>query len=185
MNENGTCYPFDSRGSGYGRGEGAALVILKRLDDALKAGDSIRAVIRNTVVGQDGRTRGITLPNGDAQESLIRSAYKAISLNPCYTGYVEAHGTGTVAGDVAEIQALGRVFCENRENDEALYVGSIKGNIGHLESVSGLAGLIKIILLLEKGVIPATPSFNTPKDRIDLSKLKIKVMLLLILKTRK
>ncbi|KAJ8065466.1 hypothetical protein OCU04_006149 [Sclerotinia nivalis] len=175
LNNNGTCYPFDKRGSGYGRGEGAALIILKRLDDALSAGDSIRAIIRNTAIGQDGRTAGITFPNQNAQESLIRSAYKAISLNPCYTGYVEAHGTGTIAGDVTEINALGRVFCENREHDEPLYVGSVKGTIGHLESVSGLAGLIKVILMLEKGVIPATPGFENPKDGLNLPKWNIKI----------
>ncbi|KAI9645960.1 hypothetical protein NHQ30_005397 [Ciborinia camelliae] len=175
LNKNGTCYPFDSRGSGYGRGEGAALVILKRLDDAMKAGDPIRAIIRNTAIGQDGKTPGITFPNGDAQVSLIRSVYKAVSLNPCYTGYVEAHGTGTVAGDVTEIQALGKVFCENRENDAGLFLGSIKGNIGHLESVSGLAGLIKVILMLEKGVIPATPGFEKPKDGLNLSQWNIEI----------
>ncbi|ESZ98068.1 hypothetical protein SBOR_1599 [Sclerotinia borealis F-4128] len=175
LDKTGTCYPFDSRGSGYGRGEGAALVILKRLDDALSAGDSIRAIIRNTAIGQDGKTPGITFPNGDAQESLIRSVYQAVSLNPSHTGYVEAHGTGTVAGDVTEIQALGRVFRENRWSDEPLYVGSIKGNIGHLESASGLAGLIKVILMLEKGVIPATPGFEAPKDGLDLSKWNIKI----------
>ncbi|EDO04615.1 hypothetical protein SS1G_07098 [Sclerotinia sclerotiorum 1980 UF-70] len=174
LNNNGTCYPFDKRGSGYGRGEGAALIILKRLDDALSAGDSIRAIIRNTAIGQDGKTAGITFPNQHAQESLIRSAYKAISLNPCYTAYVEAHGTGTIAGDITEINALGRVFCENREHGEPLYVGSVKGAIGHLESVSGLAGLIKVILMLEKGVMPATPGFEEPKDGLNLPKWNIK-----------
>ncbi|KAF7879371.1 hypothetical protein EAF04_000567 [Stromatinia cepivora] len=156
LNNNGTCYPFDKRGSGYGRGEGAALIILKRLDDALSAA-------------------GITFPNQNAQESLIRSAYKAVSLNPCYTGYVEAHGTGTIAGDVTEINALGRVFCKNREHGEPLYVGSVKGTIGHLESVSGLAGFIKVILMLEKGVIPATPGFEDSKDGLNLPKWNIKI----------
>ncbi|CAD6442880.1 62e7626d-0f35-4e4a-b9b1-5f30bfcc7997 [Sclerotinia trifoliorum] len=159
LNNSGTCYPFDKRGSGYGRGEGSALIILKRLDDALSAGDSVRAIIRNTAIGQDGRTAGITFPNQHAQESLIRSAYKAISLNPCFTAYVEAHGTGTIAGDITEINALGRVFCENKEHGEPLYVGSVKGTIGHLES----------------GVIPATPGFEDPKDGLNLPKWNIKI----------
>lgn len=176
MDRNGTCYPFDNRGSGYGRGEGAALVILKRLDDALEAGDPIRAIIRNTAIGQDGKTAGMTFPNGEAQASLIKSAYHAVSLNPCHTAYVEAHGTGTMAGDITEIKALGRAFCGNRGSNEILNVGSVIGNIGHLENVSGLAGLIKVILMLEKGVIPATPGFENPKAGLNLSKLNIKVI---------
>ena len=140
------------------------MVVLKRLDDALRCGDPIRTIIRNTAIGQDGKTSGITLPSGVAQQQLIRSTYASVSLDPCDVGYVEAHGTGTVAGDLSEMDAIEKVFCKNRKHQ--LYVGSIKANVGHLESTSGLAGLIKALLVLEKGLIPSTPSLKVLKDRI-------------------
>lgn len=139
MNKDGKCYSFDSRGSGYGRGEGSGVIVLKRLNDALAAGDPIRAVIRNTASNQDGKTNGITFPNSAAQEDLIRFAYSSANLDPDDTGYVEAHGTGTLAGDKAEIDAIGKVF-GNRNPENPLYIGSVKGNIGHLENASGIAG---------------------------------------------
>ena len=175
LNKDGKCYSFDSRGSGYGRGEGVAMVVLKRLDDALEHGDAIRCAIRNTAIGQDGKTSGITLPNGDAQKDLIQSAYQSVRLNPYEIGYVEAHGTGTVAGDIAEIRAISKAFCEGRDNEKPLYVGSIKANVGHLESTSGLAGLIKAMLVLEKGMIPSTPTLETLKAKLDLKSANIKV----------
>ena len=162
LNRDGRCYSFDSRGSGYGRGEGAAMVVLKRLTDARKANDPVRGVIRGTAVGQDGRTAGITRPNSAAQQKLIRRAYRSVALDPNETGYVEAHGTGTVAGDLAEMDAIEMVFGRNR--DRPLFVGSIKANIGHLECASGLAGLLKVLLILEKGLIPSTPNIETLKD---------------------
>ena len=176
MNEGGKCYSFDRRGSGYGRGEGVAMVVLKRLDDALREGDAIRGVIRNTAVGQDGKTSGITLPNGAAQQDLIRSAYQAVMLDPREIGYVEAHGTGTVAGDITEIGAISQTFCEDRSQEKPLYIGSIKGNIGHLESTSGLAGLLKALLVLEKGMIPSTPNLENFKEKLDLTTANIKVL---------
>ena len=167
LNSEGKCFPFDSRGSGYGRGEGVAMVVLKRLGDAVEARDPIRAIIRNTAVGQDGKTAGITMPNGFAQQNLINSAYLSANLSPEDVDYVEAHGTGTVAGDVTELDALGRVFCNRRRRP--LYIGSIKGNLGHLESTSGLAGLIKTVLVLEKKLIPSTPNLETLKPQLNLS----------------
>ena len=151
------------------------MVVLKRLDEALRDGDSIRGVIRNTAVGQDGKTSGITLPNGEAQQHLIHSAYASAMLDPSTIGYVEAHGTGTVAGDTTEIDAITKAFCKARHAKSPLYVGSIKGNIGHLESTSGLAGLLKAILVLEKGMIPPTPNLEVVKDRIDLKAANIRV----------
>ncbi|MCJ1283208.1 polyketide synthase [Xylographa opegraphella] len=175
LNDDGKCYSFDSRGSGYGRGEGVALVVLKRFDDALKAGDNIRSVILNTGVGQDGKTAGITMPSGDAQQNLIHSVYRAAHLDPLDTGYIEAHGTGTVVGDVAEIDAINSVFRTSHRRDVPLYVGSIKSNIGHLESSSGIAGLVKVILALEKGYIPANPNLDVEKDRLFLAQRNIKI----------
>jgi acyl transferase domain-containing protein len=151
------------------------MVVLKRLDDALEHGDTIRCAIRHTAVGQDGKTSGMTVPNGDAQVDLIQSVYQSVGLNPCEIGYVEAHGTGTVAGDVTEIRAITKAFCEGRDIDRPLYVGSIKANVGHLESTSGLAGLLKAMLVLQKGMIPPTPTLETLKAKLDLKSANIKV----------
>ena len=142
-----------------------ATIVLKRLDDALQAGDSIRAIIRETGVNQDGKTSGITLPSQDAQESLIRSVYSRARLDPREVGYVEAHGTGTIAGDSAELKSIMNSFGTDRNTP--LYVGSIKSNIGHLESASGLAGLINAILVLEKAYIP--PIANLEKLKKELN----------------
>lgn len=106
---------------------------------------------------------------------MIRSAYQQVGLDPEDTGYVEAHGTGTVAGDTIEIAAIASTFCSNRTKDNELYVGSIKTNLGHLESASGLAALIKAVLVLERGFIPPNINFENPKDGLDLEERKIKV----------
>ncbi|KAJ8067959.1 hypothetical protein OCU04_003540 [Sclerotinia nivalis] len=174
LNDSGRSFSFDERGSGYGRGEGVVTVLLKRLDDAIRAGDNIRSVIRNTAVNQDGRTNGITLPSSQAQESLIRLIYKNSGLDPCKIDYVEAHGTGTLAGDLAEIKTIKNVFCgDSRATD--LYVGSIKSSIGHLESSSGLAGLIKAVLCLERGFILPNSDFIQPKKGLSLNESRIKI----------
>lgn len=173
LNSDGRCYSFDSRGAGYGRGEGVAMIVLKRLEDALDSGDPIRTIIRNTAIGQDGKTPGITHPNGTAQQQLIRSTYASVSLDPCDVGYVEAHGTGSVAGDFTEMDAIEKVFCEKRKHP--LFVSSIKANVGHLESTSGLAGVIKAILVLEKDSIPSTPSLEVLKEKLKSLSSDIKV----------
>lgn len=167
LNEDGRSYSFDSRGSGYGRGEGCATVILKTLNDAIRCGDPIRGVICNTAVNHDGKTSGIVLPSQIAQKNLQRSIYEKTSIDPRTVGYVEAHGTGTSAGDLAEIEAIGAIFCNDRESP--LYVGSIKSNFGHLESASGLAGFIKAILVLEKGLIPPNADFQRARTELKLS----------------
>ena len=175
LNDNGRSYPFDARGAGYGRGEGATAVVLKRLDDALEAGDNIRAVIRNTSINHDGKTNGITLPNCKAQEELQRRSHQQAGLDPCAIQYIEAHGTGTAAGDVAELQAIAQAFSRNRAPSNPIYVGSIKSNIGHLESSSGLAGLIKTVLMLEKGYILPNADFEEPKLDLKLDQWKIRI----------
>ena len=161
LNTDGKCYAFDSRGAGYGRGEGAATIVLKRLDDALQAGDCIRSIIRHTGVNQDGKTAGIFNPDQQAQENLIREVYLAAHIDPLHVQYVEAHGTGTVAGDTTEVRSIANAFCKSAARNGQLFVGSVKSNIGHLESASGLAGLMKTVLSLEKGLIP--PSINLEK----------------------
>jgi len=141
--------------------------VLKRLDDALRSGDSIRAIIRHTGVNQDGKTLGIALPNCQAQESLVREMYQQIKLDPRDVQYVEAHGTGTIAGDVTEMKSISAVFGQNRKPDRPLFVGSVKSNIGHLESSSGLAGLIKTILMLEKGLLAPNINLDRLKSGIE------------------
>ena len=175
LNGQGRSYPYDARGSGYGRGEGVVTVLLKRLDDALQAGDNIRAIIRNTSVNQDGKTSGITLPSGQAQADLHSSAHDAVGINPFDISYLEGHGTGTAAGDEAELQGIVKVLCGNGRRPQTLFVGSVKSNIGHLESASGLAGVLKTVLALEKGFIPPNADFQSGKPILKLDKWNVKV----------
>ncbi|KAJ5964727.1 uncharacterized protein N7479_004603 [Penicillium vulpinum] len=149
----GRSFSFDSRAEGYARGEGVGTVVVKPLSVAIRDGDTIRAVIRETGVNQDGRTPGITVPSADAQERLIREVYWRAGLELEQTRFVEAHGTGTSTGDPIEAGALARAFKCRRETP--LYVGAIKSSIGHLEGGSGVASIIKSILVLESGIIPA------------------------------
>ena len=173
FSEEGKCYSFDSRGSGYGRGEGAAMVALKRLDDAIRDGNPIRAIIRNSGVKQDGRTKGIMVPNSEAQKSLIESVYREAKLDPKDTLVVEAHGTGTMVGDPLEVAAIQNAFRNPGETHQSLYLGSIKPNIGHLESASGIAGLIKGVLMLEYGKVPATIGIESLKPNLHLDEFGI------------
>jgi acyl transferase domain-containing protein/NAD(P)-dependent dehydrogenase (short-subunit alcohol dehydrogenase family)/acyl carrier protein len=154
MASDGRCKAFDSRADGFVRAEGCGLVVLKRLADAQADGDDILAVIRASASNQDGRSSGITAPNGPAQEAVIRDALAAAGLQPADIDYVEAHGTGTSLGDPIEIQALASALGTGRDAETALLVGSVKTNIGHLESAAGVAGLIKVILALNHRLIP-------------------------------
>lgn len=177
----GKCYAFDHRAQGYGRGEGVAVVVLKRLDDALKAGDPIQTVIRETASNQDGRTSTITSPDADAQYDLIRECYERAGLDPLDTPVVEAHGTGTKAGDPIEAQAIGcalRPMSKNKHESQSLtpvLMGSVKTNIGHTEAVSGLASLIKMAKSLEAGKVAPSINFEKPNADIDFDGLNIKV----------
>ncbi|KAI0436484.1 putative polyketide synthase [Xylaria telfairii] len=162
------CYSFDHRGNGYARGEGFGVLVVKRLADALRDGDSIRAVVRSTGSNSDGRTpQGIAQPNGKAQEQLIRDTYAKAGLSLGATRFFEAHGTGTAVGDPIEANAIGAVFAEHRSAKEPLYVGAVKSNIGHTEGTSGVAGVIKAVLSLERGVIPPNTNFERLNPRID------------------
>ncbi|KXJ86344.1 hypothetical protein Micbo1qcDRAFT_209040 [Microdochium bolleyi] len=176
LNPEGKCFTFDHRGKGYGRGEGAATVIVKRLSDAIEDGDNIHAVIRNTASNQDGKTNGITNPSSEAQEALVRSVYKNAGLDPRDTLYIEAHGTGTLAGDAAEINSIGRVFSEHKR-ERNIFVGSVKTNLGHTEATSGLAGVIKAVLVLQHQQIPPNLNFEKPKPGLDLEQRQITVPL--------
>ncbi|KAF1829663.1 hypothetical protein BDW02DRAFT_138335 [Decorospora gaudefroyi] len=176
-------YAFDERANGYARGEGAGAIILKPLELALRDNDPIRAVIRGTAASSDGRTPGITMPSKDAQVDLIRSAYHSAAIGVGQTGYFEAHGTGTTAGDPVESGAISEVFAANRPRrdpgtmDETipLYIGSIKTNMGHLEGASGIAGMIKAILTVEKGIIAPNVWFERGNPSIDFATWGIEV----------
>lgn len=170
----GRSFAFDSRGKGYGRGEGVACVVLKPLDAALADGNPIRAVIRATATNQNGRTQTITLPCPDAQVDVGLAAYESCGLNPKDTLYVEAHGTGTAAGDPLETEALGRIFTDAKQGGTTI-VGSVKTNIGHLEPVSGLAALVKSVLILEKGIIPAHLNFVEANANTQLERWNIRI----------
>ncbi|KAI0379176.1 ketoacyl-synt-domain-containing protein [Hypomontagnella monticulosa] len=176
LSPDGKCYTFDARANGYGRGEGIGIVVMKRLRDAVRDNDNIRAVIRGSSVNQDGRTPGITLPSAEAQLRNIKSVYRRAGLSVNDTAYVECHGTGTQAGDWRELKAVSDAFCPPRSLDNPIYVGSVKTNIGHLEGCAGVAGLIKGILTVENGVIPKHLNFESPGNPdIDFDGWKVKV----------
>ncbi|KAL8668761.1 MAG: hypothetical protein Q9168_006619 [Polycauliona sp. 1 TL-2023] len=174
LSADGKCYSFDHRGTGYGRGEGFGVLVLKRLADAVRDQDTIRAIIRNTGCNQDGYTPGITQPNSLSQETLIKNTYSSVGISMLPTRYFEAHGTGTPVGDPAETQALGSAFSKTRSVQDPLWVGAVKSNIGHLEGCSGIASVIKTILVLEKGIIPPNTNFERVNPKIDTEFLKIK-----------
>ena len=162
----GRCKTFDAAADGFARAEGCGMIVLKRLSDARAAGDRILAVIRGSAVNQDGPSSGLTAPNGPAQEAVIREALTRAGLKPADVGYVEAHGTGTQLGDPLEVHALAAVF-GNRDPKQPLVLGSVKTNIGHLESAAGIAGVIKTVLALQHRTIPAHLHFKTPSPHID------------------
>ncbi|KAK0758949.1 hypothetical protein N5P37_008436 [Trichoderma harzianum] len=173
LSPDGRCYSFDSRASGYARGEGVVAILLKPLSAALRDGDTIRSVIRGSAVVSDGKTPGITMPSPVSQYATIQRAYKTAGLDPRETVYVEAHGTGTNAGDNCEATAFNKAFCSDRS--DKLIIGSVKSNLGHTECVSGLAGLVKVLLMLEKGGIVPTPTFEHANPRLELDSRGLEV----------
>ncbi|QPG96188.1 t1pks [Epichloe festucae Fl1] len=177
LSPDGKCFTFDSRANGYGRGEGIGVVIMKRLSDAIRDNDTIRAVIRGSSVNQDGRTTGITLPSKEAQVANIRSVYRNAGLDFDQTAYVECHGTGTQAGDWRELKAISETLAADRSPQKPVLVGSVKPNIGHLEGAAGVAGMIKGVLVLEKGKIPPNINFESGNPTIDFEDWKVKVPL--------
>jgi hybrid polyketide synthase/nonribosomal peptide synthetase FtdB len=175
MAPDGRCKAFDARADGFVRGEGAGLVVLKMLSQALADGDPIRAVIRGSAVNHDGRGNGLTAPNPWAQERVIRAAYEAAGIPPARVGYVEAHGSGTRLGDPIELKALGAVVGAGRLAGRPCGVGSVKTNIGHLEAAAGIAGLIKAILCLQHRQIVPSLHFEKPSPFIPFDGLALRV----------
>ncbi|KAL8928322.1 MAG: hypothetical protein Q9172_001006 [Xanthocarpia lactea] len=175
LSEHGKSMAFDARAtSGFGRGEGVGCVVLKPLDAAIRDGDIVRAVIKNSGINQDGKTVGITMPSRDAQEALMRAVYHSAGLNPLDTQYIECHGTGTAVGDPVEAAALGAVFGRPANSKDTLYVGSVKSNIGHLEGASGIVAIIKAALMTEKGfLLPNCDHKPNPAIPFDTWNMKV------------
>ncbi|MGR9051688.1 MAG: type I polyketide synthase [Gammaproteobacteria bacterium] len=172
----GLCKTFDDAADGYARGEGVGMIALKRLSDAERDGDTVLAVLRGSAVNQDGPSSALPVPNGRAQEKVIRAALADAGIEPGQVGYIEAHGTGTALGDPLEIEALHRVFGEGRTGDDPLYLGSIKTNYGHTEGAAGIAGLLKTILALRYGEIPPHVNFTTPSSKVAWDSLPVRVV---------
>jgi thioester reductase-like protein len=166
LSADGRCRTFDAAADGYGRGEGCGLVVLKRLSDAHRDGDNVLAVIRGSAVNHDGRSNGLSAPHGGAQEAVIRRALARAGVDGSQVGYVEAHGTGTRLGDPIEVRALLAALRPEGASDLPLHIGSVKTNIGHLESAAGIAGLIKLVLALRHRQIPPHPHFERPNPHI-------------------
>ena len=174
LSRRGRCFAFDERADGYVRGEGGGVVILKPLEDALASGDPIRAVILASGVNSDGRTIGLSLPSESAQASLLHSLYAHASVGPDELAFFEMHGTGTAAGDPIEATAVGRSIGQNRS--DPLLIGSVKTNIGHLEPASGMAGLLKTVLALDRAVVPPTLHCESPNPNIPFDALNLKLV---------
>jgi acyl transferase domain-containing protein len=168
----GRCWTFDARADGYIKAEAINTIILKRLDDAIRDGDPIRAVIRGSSTNSDGWTPGIANPSSDAQVVAIKRAYERAGIsNFADTAYLECHGTGTLAGDPIEVTAASAVFAPDRPSP--LRIGSVKSNIGHSEPAAGISGMLKMILSIENSVIPGNPTFEFPNPNIDFARLNV------------
>ena len=176
LSPTGQCRAFDADGDGYVRSEGAALFYLKRLEDAERDGDRIHALIANIGVNSDGRTNGITMPSPEGQSALLRSVYDEAGIEVNDIDYIEAHGTGTPVGDPIETSAIGETLAKLRSHKHVLPIGSVKTNVGHMETASGMAGLLKAVLCLKHRAVPPNLHFRTPNPNIDFDGLNIRVV---------
>lgn len=168
----GRCKTFDAAADGFVRSEGCGIIVLQRLSDAVNSQRPIQALIRGSAINQDGRSGGLTVPNGPSQQAVIRQALKNSLVNPTDISYIEAHGTGTVLGDPIEIGALGAVFADSHTSSKPLFVGSAKTNIGHLEAAAGIAGLIKVVLAFKHQQIPPHLHFHQPNPHINWENMR-------------
>ena len=175
ISHDGRSRTFDASASGYGRGEGCGMIVLKRLSDAISDGSNILAVIKGSAINHDGRSSGLTVPNGKAQQAVINDALADAEISAHQVRFIEAHGTGTPLGDPIELRALAAALCHDRAQDNPLYVGAVKTNIGHLEGAAGIAGLIKAILVLQHGIIPANLHFKQPSPHFDWERHPIRI----------
>ena len=175
LSPEGRCKTFDASADGFVRSEGCGMVVLKRLHDAEADGDRIWGVVRGTAVNQNGATAGPTVPNGRAQQRVIREALGRAGVAPGQVDYLEAHGGASTLGDPIEVQAAAAVYGEGREAGRPLLIGSVKTNLGHLESAAGIAGLIKVMLSMKQGVIPKHLHFTKPNEHVDWDALPVQV----------
>ena len=175
LSPEGRCAAFDAGATGFVRGEGAGVVLLKLLEDAQRDGDPILAVLLGSGVNQDGRSASIAVPNQEAQRLLLEEVYRSAGVEPGSVGYIEAHGTGTPVGDPVEASSVGRFFSQYISAARQLLLGSVKTNIGHLEAASGIAALIKLVLCLRRRAVPPNLHFCEPNPKIDFERLRLHV----------
>ncbi len=170
------CKTFDASADGFARGEGCGMLVLKRLAEAEADGDRIWAVLRGAAVNQNGPSAGPTAPNGPAQERVIEAALTQAGITPAEVDYLEAHGAGSALGDPIEVQAAAAVYGNGREEAYPLLIGSVKTNIGHLETAAGIAGIIKVVLAMNRGVIPKQLHFRDPNPNLEWDRLPVRVV---------
>ena len=175
LSPDGQCKAFDASANGYVRGEGCGVVVLKRLSEAERDGDRIWAVIRGSAVNHGGASSGLTVPHVPALEQVIEAALAHAGAGATDVDYLEAHGTGTAVGDPIEIEAVANAYCRERDSDRPLLVGSVKTNIGHLESAAGVAGLIKAVLTVNRGIIPKHLHFENPNPAIEWDRVPLQI----------
>ncbi|SES73464.1 type I polyketide synthase [[Clostridium] polysaccharolyticum] len=172
----GYCKSFDAAANGYARGEGCGVILLKRLSDAIRDKNEILAVVRATGINQDGKSNGLTAPNGEAQEKLIEKTMKSAGIRANQIDFVEMHGTGTKLGDPIEVNAVGATYGTGRTTENALKIGSVKSNIGHLESAAGTASIIKVLLAMKHHLIPGNLHFHEPNPFIKWESYNLEVV---------
>ena len=175
LSPSGQCFAFDDRANGYVRGEGAGMFVIKTLADALRDGDRVYCTIRSAVINQDGHTSSMTVPGVETQAKMLEDAYEKAGIQPKQVRYMEAHGTGTPVGDPIETRALGQVLSRGRDEGDYCLIGSVKTNVGHLESGSGVAGLAKAALVLYHDMVPASLNFKRPNPNIPFEEFKLRV----------
>ncbi|TYR15242.1 polyketide synthase Pks13 [Corynebacterium urealyticum] len=176
LSPTGKIHAFSEDADGIVRSDGAGVIVLKRLSDAVAAGDNILGVIKGSAVNSDGRSNGITAPNPEAQSAVLRAAYEDAGIDPTTVDYVEAHGTGTILGDPIEARALGEVLGTGRDADHPTLLGSAKTNFGHTEAAAGVAGVMKVLMAMREGVLPPSLNYVGPNPHIDFDAQRLEVV---------